>query len=82
MSEIDFIDHSIGDMICQVCGKIISRKDIQMNSSIHEKCKKQLQQSNKTFEKNIPNIDSIWSSRQFNSDETDDFMSVHGGKED
>jgi len=35
-----------------------------------------------TFEKNIPNIDSIWSSRQFNSDETDDFMSVYGGKED
>ena len=82
MSEIDFIDHSIGDMICQVCGKIISRKDIQMNSSIHEKCKKQLQESNKRFEKNIPNIDSIWSSKQFNSDETDDFMSVHGGKED
>ena len=80
MSEIDFIDQSMGDAICEVCGKIILRKDIQKNSLIHNKCKNQ--KLNKRFEKNISNIDSICSSPQFNSDETDDFMSVYDGKED
>tara|TARA_Y100001936_G_C16012421_1_gene634431 strand:- start:624 stop:860 length:237 start_codon:yes stop_codon:yes gene_type:complete len=77
MIEENIVDECLGDKLCEICGKIIPRKEVDNNTSIHEKCSKNLQNENKK----IFGFDCIYSSEEFNSDETDDFMSVYGDKE-
>ena len=42
MIEENIVDECLGDKLCEICGKIIPRKEVDNNTSIHEKCSKNL----------------------------------------